>query len=211
MRYTPSGGRTMARLASAIVAMSALLATSAFAQDTPNSQLGSSFGQIGEALPPPVLPNEEAFVEAVNVNHRIDMVEGFRIFDDGRYEIYGDKVWIRMPDGSVRWTPVPLGWHPLKTLDVTQVTSIAYAARESGIMGVDAVIGEEEPKKVTPASAEPVEDLATWTWTVRLDGDVHTVKVVGYPKTRSPRGRAPVPPGAEHRVRTALIVWYLLQ
>lgn len=179
----------MARLASAIVAISCLLVAPAHAQDTPNSQLGSSFGQIGEALPPPVLPSEEAFIEAVNVNNRIDMVEGFRIFDDGRYEIYGDKVWIRMPDGSVRWTPVPLGWHPLKTLDTTQVTSIAYAARESGIMGVAEVIGEDEkdPKRVAPTEAAPTEEsLATWTWTVRLDGEVHTVKVVGYPKTRSP-------------------------
>ncbi len=161
--------------------VSALLLTAPLAA----AQDGNTMGLVSpdaEELPP-VLPAEQPFLESTTVSEKVDSHDGFRVFADGRYEIYGDKVFHRLPDGSVKWTPIELGWHPLKTLDQSQVMQIAFAARHSGILDIPEKAADEKP------ASEPIEGAmapSMWTWTVRMDGEEKVLVVIDYLKTRAP-------------------------
>ena len=170
------------------VAVALLVPQLAWAQQPPIVTIPIASEDVDLEDAPPVLPETAPFIEAIGVNGETKTPEGFRIFADGRYELYGDRIWHREADGDLKSTPLPLGWHPLKTLENPQVLQVAFAARDSGVMAVDSVIskdeGEESP---APKTDEPEKEEETWVWKIRLDGVEKQITIVGYPQVRPPK------------------------
>lgn len=165
----------------------------AWAQQPPTVTIPIASEEVDPEDIPPVLPETAPFIEVMGVNDETKTPEGFRIFADGRYELYGDRIWHREADGDLKWTPLPLGWHPLKTLEGPQVLQVAFAARDSGVMAVDSVIGKAEGQDSTPSStaeegeAGEAEKGQSWIWKIRIDGVEKQITVVDYPRVRPPR------------------------